>query len=1214
MRKFAGMLFLFLLLAAAAFGQLTQLSGTVTDPGGAVIPGATITLINTQTGAERQTKSDDQGRYAFLQELPGLYKVVAKANGFADETLEKIELFVAQPATINITFQKVGSTSTTVTVEAAATQVNTTDATLGNAIVSSQIMELPSFARNVAGLLAFQPGVTPGGNVNGGKSDQGNITLDGADVNNQSTRQAMTSVLNVTMDSVAEFRTTTTGANADEGRVSGGQISLVTKSGSNSLHGSAYEYRRGTETAANDFFSNSAGVPIAPLLINIFGGTIGGPVKKNKVFYFINYEGRRDASAAIQTRTVPTDTFRAGILQYKSTSGATIQLSPAQVQSSIDGAHIGEDPAILTLLNAYPHGNFTGTGADNINLTGYLFNSPEKNVQNTYITRWDYNIDDAGKHRLFVRGQLQDFWASGSEQFPGQAPQTVGLNNSKGTAVGYTWLVKPNLIATTNWGFTRAGSESTGVLTSNYITFRGMSSPYPTTTDTARIIPVNTINEDLAWTHGSHDVRVGAVLRFISNQSATFSGAFSTGDINAPWLLGTGSDFSPSDLSKSFRTPFVNAGAIIMGLVTEGDLHVNYLADGSILPTTTPISRNFENQEYEWYAQDTWRITRSLTLTYGIRHSLMPPVYEANGQQTTALPSLANSWMATRLGLANVGAPQSLVTPVQYVLASSPQGAPLYPNHLGNFAPRFAIAYSPQADSGWMKWIFGGPGKSSLRAGFGMYYDLFGQPLAQQYASDALGFSTLVQNPANSYTSATSPRYTGFYNIPAGIFPAAPKGGFPQVQPNIFQITNSIDDQLKAPYTLNSNVTFGREFSHGFFVQASFVQRLSRRSLAQRDVAEPTNLIDPKSGQSFYQAMSILGPEVLANGGSGVGVANVAKIPFFENIYAGYANPAKNLTATQGIYNIYLGNQGDMTTSLTQIDTPGCSPCSIYGPYAQFNAQYSALSTFSSVGHGNYNAGQLTVRKRLSNGLQFDFNYTVGRSVDLASASESGGSYSGFIQNVWAPNQEWAPSSYDARHIINFFAIWQIPVGKGRTYMPNANRLVDGIIGGWQITPTWQWESALPTSVGDGQNWATDWELTTNATQIGPFSTAPTKNVSATSIGGTTLNATGGPNLFSNPAAAFQAFAYTVEGQSGSRDNVRYPGPWVINLGLAKTFFLFNYKDTPHQLQIRGEAFNLTNSVIFNAPGMDLGTATSFGKFSSDTGARQMQFAMRYSF
>ena len=146
-------------------------------------------------------------------------------------------------------------------------------------------------------------------------------------------------------DSVAEFRTTTTGANADEGRVSGGQISLVTKSGTNSIHGSAYEYRRGTETAANDFFSNSSGVPIAPLLINIFGGTIGGPVKKNKIFYFINYEGRRDASAAIQTRTVPTDSFRAGILQYKSTSGATIQLTPAQVQSSIDGAHIGEDPA-----------------------------------------------------------------------------------------------------------------------------------------------------------------------------------------------------------------------------------------------------------------------------------------------------------------------------------------------------------------------------------------------------------------------------------------------------------------------------------------------------------------------------------------------------------------------------------------------------------------------------------------------------------------------------------------------------------------------------------------------------------------------------------------------------------------------------------------------------------------------------------------------------
>ena len=198
--------------------------------------------------------------------------------------LHNIEILVNQPATLPVKFDKVGSTSETISVEAGATQINTVDATLGNAIESHQIVELPSFARNVAALLTFQPGVNQAGNVNGGKSDQGNITLDGADVNNENNRAAMTSVLNVTIDSVQEFRVTTTNGNADEGRTSGAQITLVTKNGTNQLHGSLYEYRRGTETSANDFFNNLSGIARPALLINIFGGSAGGPIKKNKIF------------------------------------------------------------------------------------------------------------------------------------------------------------------------------------------------------------------------------------------------------------------------------------------------------------------------------------------------------------------------------------------------------------------------------------------------------------------------------------------------------------------------------------------------------------------------------------------------------------------------------------------------------------------------------------------------------------------------------------------------------------------------------------------------------------------------------------------------------------------------------------------------------------------------------------------------------------------
>ena len=374
MKNLVGILMLGIGLTAGLFGQTASLSGTVSDPSGAVIPSAVVTVVNTETGLQREDKSDSQGRYTMDALPPGTYKLTAKAAGFADTTVNGVRLFVNQPATVAVVFEKVGSTSTTVAVEAYAAQLNTQDASLGNAIVQQTIVELPSFARNVANLLQFQPGVTNfgtnnsqvsnnnpttiddrNGSVNGGRSDQGNITLDGVDVNNQSTRAAFTSVLRVTPDSVEEFRSTTSNGDASKGRASGADIALVTKSGTNELHGALYEYRRGTETAANDFFSNRSGVPIAPLNINIFGAAVHGPIKKNKAFFFANYEGRRDASSSIVNRTVPTETLKQGIVQFHNTAGQIVQVTPDQLKG-IDPLGIGVDPAALDVMQAVSQG------------------------------------------------------------------------------------------------------------------------------------------------------------------------------------------------------------------------------------------------------------------------------------------------------------------------------------------------------------------------------------------------------------------------------------------------------------------------------------------------------------------------------------------------------------------------------------------------------------------------------------------------------------------------------------------------------------------------------------------------------------------------------------------------------------------------------------------------------------------------------------------
>ena len=1183
------------LLSCSLYAQNSAMNGTVSDPSGSVVPNASLTLVNTQTGTQRSVLSDSQGRYTFDAVMPGIYRLQVKAAGFAEIELEKIEVLVNQPITIPVKFEKVGSTSETISVEAGTVLVNTVDATLGNAISSSQIIEMPSFARNVATLLTFQPGVNSSGNVNGGKSDQGNITLDGADVNNQSSRAAMSSVLNITMDSVEEFRVTTTNGNADEGRTSGAQITFVTKSGTNQLHGSLYEYRRGTETAANDFFNDASGLPKPALLINIFGGTAGGPIKKNKIFGFINYEGRRDASANSAVRTVPTPSADLGNVMYKNTAGSIVTLTPTQIAANIDGAHIGVSPAVLDLFKLYPAGNDTTTG-DLLNTMGYRFNSPAHNVQNTYITRFDWAVDNAGKHSVFLRAQLQDYWKNNSPQFPGQPPASVSLDNSKGLAAGYTATLKPTVVNTLRYGFTRYGTETTGVLSGSYSYFRNISTIYPTSTDAVRLIPVHTISDDVAWTHGSHDIHFGGVMRFISNESSTLAGTYSDAYGNASWMLNTGKELQPSDLASSFRTSETYAMVTALGLLPEGDAHYNYTLNGSTLASGAPIQRNFKNNEYEWYVSDTWRVTRNFTVTAGVRHSIMPPVHEANGYQTSSVPGL-DEWLGQRGYLASQGLPQSLVQPVNFDLASAKDGKPLYPNHLTNFAPRLSMAYSPHGSSGLSKFLFGGEGKTSIRAGFGMFYDLIGQPLAGSYAGSALGFSTSLSNPAGVQSALNTPRYTGFYNIPAGLLPAAPPGGFPQTQPNIFQITNSIDPSLKSPYTMNLDFSLGREFGHGWFVQGSYVGRLSRRSLAHRDVAEPTNLVDPKSGQTYFQAAQALATQ----GFAGVATANVAKIPFWEDMFPGLAG--KGLTATQEAYTIYNNYSPDFTSALVQIDQ-ACSPsCSIYGPYAMFNAQYSALSTFSSVGMGSYNAMQWTVRKRMGNSLTMDFNYTFSKSEDLASSTENGTTYSGLIQNVWMPHQMWGVSDYDARHLVSTYAVWQLPVGRNRALLPTAHGVVQAILGGWMLTPTLQWSSQLPTGVGDGANWATDWELTTTADQISPVSTNLTRNAPA-------ITGTGGVNLFANPNTAFAAFQYALPGESGTRNELRRPGPFAINLSLAKEFTIHEN----HKIQFRWESYNLTNTPVFNSFSLSLGTASTFGKATGDAGPRQMEFALRYSF
>ncbi|MBM3756441.1 MAG: carboxypeptidase regulatory-like domain-containing protein [Acidobacteria bacterium] len=1203
---------LFVLAVGLACAQtLTSLNGVVSDPSGAVVPNATVELINVDTNSKRDTATDASGSFAFQQVNPGNYRLSAKATGFSSALINDIRLLVGTPATVNIKLE-VGSVSDTISISSEALQLNTVDASVGNAFGTKPILQMPFEARNVAGLLSLQPGVTfagsnvpnsyRGGNVNGGKNDQANVTLDGVDVNDQQDRDPFTSVLRMTLDSVQEFRVVTTNANAELGRSSGAQISLVTRSGTNDVHGAGYWFVRNKATNANSFFNNQNRVPLAKLNRNIYGARLGGPIKKNKLFLFGNYEGRKDRREDSVLRTVPTASLREGSVKYIRTDGSIATLSPADLRTRIDTRGIGPSQAALAVLQRYPLPNDSAAG-DAINTSGFRFNAPVKGDFHTYIAKLDYVIDSASKHNFFVRGNLQDDRSTSTPQFPGQPPNDTGLANTKGLAFGLTSILSANKVNNFRYGITRVGVENTGISNLSFVTFRTIDSIEGTNRAFIRKTPVHTISDDFSWTKNNHDLKFGGVIRAIRNSRNNYANSFPSASANASWLVSSGNELNAplTDIRATARVSYRDAAMAVLGLVSQGNARYNYNKDGSPLAVGAPVVRQFNAEEYEMYVQDTWKVTKALTLTYGLRWSLMPPIYEANGIQTVARESLSD-FFDQRVALASVGAPQFLVKPVEYVLKEQPGGRDLYPFHKKNVSPRFALAYSPQGDSGLSKFFFGGPGRSVIRAGWGQYYDVMGSGLITNYDASALGLATALTNPSAQLSIATAPRFTGLNSIPNGLLLPAPPAGFPQVAPNAFAITNSLDDKLLPPYTMNMNLNVGREFHGGLFVQVGYVGRLSRRSLISEDISMPTNLKDPASGVTYFEAATQLAN--LANANTPIG--SIPRIPFWENIFPGAATATR--TASQNAYNSFVNNAPDYSYALYEMDVLCRPACSKFGPYSFYNRQYSYLRTLRSIGSGSYHSMQFSARKRFKNADQVDFNYTFSKSMDLASRPENSTATNGVIINAFDRRQFRAVSDYDATHQWNANFVYGLPVGRGRALLDKGG-VANAVFGGWQLSGLYRQSTGLPTSVGNGRFWPTNWNVTGYATPKSRPVVGTTRNAPAPPGG------TGGVNLFPNPDAAIKAYDYTLPGQAGSRNSIRGDGNFNIDLGLAKSFDM-PWKEG-HSLQFRWEVFNATNSVRFDPffTSADLGNLGSFGKYTDTlTLPRVMQFGLRYDF
>ena len=1295
-----GLLVLVSIGGMTAVGQTgtSAVRGTIVDPQGQVVSGANVTLTNTETNATRNQSTSDSGIFVFELVPPGTYRVDVEAAGFKKAIVTNIQALVAKPTEMNVQLE-IGAVTETVTVAATGGEVmlNTQDASLGNNFVTKQIGELPLEARNVAALLTLQPGVTREGAVTGSRADQANVTLDGVDINEQQSNQvgstsssdastqtpSSNTVLRLNAEAIDEFRVVTANPNAQFGRSSGAQVTLITKAGSNEWNGALFWFHRPTVLAANDFFNNRAGsygpndpqvplglakvgdqkVPRPALIRNTFGGAIGGPIVRDRSFFFYSYEGRTDRSQQSVLQRVPLPTMGQGILRFANVSGGVTQFNAANF-SSVFPLLNGTNPVALQALAAaaakYRANDFGTTGDSfvnssgqlvQLNTAGYRFNAYLPSNFNSHSARFDHSL--TSKQQLFLRLNVNHDQIAGVPAFP-DTPRPDTWSHPWGIAAGHTWTISNRFVNNFRYGLTREAFTQQGDAAKNEIFFRFVFFPVLDSRTLQRVTPVHNFTDDFSWVLNNHTLQYGGNFRLVSNKRTSFAGAFDTAYSN-PSGYTSGSlisnpirDFfagTPNAVAGGQTSVIQNAGSALLGRLTSWNARLTYDKEGNLQPAGSPTKREFATQEYEWYGQDIWKIGSTLTLTYGLRYSLSRPIYEKNGFETKPNIPLSD-YFQRRIDASAKG--QNYFEPLLMDLSGAANGkSSMYPWDKNNFQPRVGIAWSPSFKSGFMHSILGDTGKSVIRGGFAMTNDFLGQQLATRFDQlNSLGFLSTINSPFSfcNTTSHPCPLFTG-YDQPVRPFPLVTplvenKLTFPRQRPAdmALVIETSLDERIKAPTNYMWNLTYERELPKGLVIQASYIGRLGRDLLVSRDVMMPNNLTDPKSGMDWYTAAGML-EDIRRNlglqgtfGTTSTTPANLAAmqavirsipaIPFFENLFGSVPGFAGSLlggsraglptNATQAIFgDIFIFNGNDWTTTQADID------------FALLNAdldlkfyqpQYGALSSFSTVGNSEYHGGTLSVRQRLGDSFSMDFNYTISKSMDDASGLQTSGSYGGaFILNPLRQRDSWAVSDFDVRHIINFNSLWQVPMGRGHWLSFGDNKVANAVLGNWALNSIMRWNSGYPIGAPyDAAQWATNWNVQSYGTRVRPIEACPTRGD------------TQPPRLFGcNPDQAYQSFRNAKPGETGDRNAFRLPGYFTLDMGLSKSFTI----KEGQKLQLRFEAFNVTNTqrmgtVLGTRDGyglVDIPQAsvapTNFSNFTAIQGNRRvMQFGFRYSF
>lgn len=1198
---------LLLVLSAVAQTSTSRISGTVADSTGAVVPGAKVTVKDEATGVSYTQVTTGAGLYTFPSLPVGKYTVNVEAKGFKTINKTGNVLEVGTPLVVDTTME-VGQATEVINIEGGYERLQTSNATIGNVVSQKAIEALPLNGRNPLTLIVLEPGVTQrsfggigsGVHVNGSRDRAYNVTIDGIEANESTVPNPVSNLYRINPDNIQEYKVTTNNATAEEGRNSGASISIATRGGSNEYHGTVWEFARNTALNANDFFANARGTQKPEVKLHQYGLEGGGPIKKNKTFFFGSWQGQKvkftqPIDQTFGFPTIYTASVLAGKYRYFKAdpanpfkiNGVTISnnnplLVDRRTGAYVSGVHdcasatelncvasydifandprrIGIDPTIAKLFSSYPKPNDYAVG-DGLNTATYAWNPPTENQGPNWAARIDHTINE--KNSIFGRflyadqNTKQGDPLNGRPQvFPGFAPLGEVFRASKNFSLGWRSQLTPSINNELIIGFARffflftQGEANPDFPNIPPYTFNNASVPFINTPRTARGVTTPQLMDNVGILHGAHQIGAGLNIRFYQHNdqrgqpggiNVTPSLSFSATVL--PPTLGTTTGINSTDLTRlrgavnDILGIPVRLTQVFIGDI-KSDAFLPFVANGQV----SLFDVGTRLKQYNAYAQDEWKVRQNLTINYGLRMELNTPPKEAAKRVYIADKPIDGSQ-----GPVTYGAGKSFYTS----------------DHDLAFGPRLGIAWSP-----------GKSGKFVIRAGYGIAYDPISSFQVTAVMGRPPGLVTTCQSTVGTTPTAGCAGVPSDKRIAEG-FPLALAA--PTTKPSSFftlpatLLSNAppvaaFDPNYQLPTVHQWNLSLQHELPFGFVGQAAYIGR--RGTHLQR--AYDINQIDAAPILNDFRAMQANIAKGCNPDGLNCPAGQTGQLISIVNYPTTIANSPKG-PLTQAFVN--------SSTTITELQQGGAG--STAGRIEQTtlalklrpNQQFGVITYIDAGGDSYYHAAQFTLRKRFEHGFMFGMAYTFAKSMDDQSfdpvGASSGGGLSTTSSRAPSTIRNWrnerARSDFDRTHVMTASGVWEAPFGKGKWLDPH-NGIANAIVGGWGLNSILTVMSGEPFSVRSNVR-TLDNSHDSRAAIIKPVEAKLQDKAGVA-----------GPVVFADASA----FAIPAAGTDGAGRNIFIsPGYWNVDLGINKSFQLTER----FKLDFRAELFNAFNHTNFDNP------------------------------